>query len=115
VADGVDVADGVGAADGVGEAEERPWIVNGGRACSHRELWDLALSHLRLQLPAGTFAEWLQGTTCTGTGASGRTLVVQVRDRNAVDWLTVRLRRMVLRTLEGITGLGDLDVRFEEG
>jgi len=102
----------VGEADAV---EERPWIVNGGRACSHRELWDLALSHLRLQLPAGTFDEWLRGTTCDGTDASGRMLVVQVRDRNAVDWLTVRLRRMVLRTLEGITGLGDLDVRFEEG
>ena len=47
--------------------------------------------------------------------ASGRTLVVQVRDRCAVDWLTLRLRPMVLRTLEGVTGLGDLDVRFEEG
>jgi len=110
-----DAEDGVDEADEVGEAEERPWIVSGGRACSHRELWDLALSHLRLQLPASTFDGWLRGTTCTGTDGSGRTLVVQVRDRCAVDWLTVRLRRMVLRTLEGITGLDDLEVRFEEG
>ena len=51
----------------------------------------------------------------TRTGDTGRTLVVRVADRCAVDWLTVRLRRMVLRTLEGITGLDDLDVRFEEG
>ena len=113
--DEADAAGEVGEVGEAEEAEERPWIVNGGRACSHRELWDLALSHLRLQLPAGTFDEWLRGTTCDGTDASGRMLVVQVRDRNAVDWLTVRLRRMVLRTLEGITGLGDLDVRFEEG
>ena len=113
--DEADAAGEVGEVAEAEEAEERPWIVNGGRACSHRELWDLALSHLRLQLPAGTFDEWLRGTTCDGTDASGRMLVVQVRDRNAVDWLTVRLRRMVLRTLEGITGLGDLDVRFEEG
>jgi len=113
--DAADEADAVGAAEEVGEAEERPWIVSGGRACSHRELWDVALSHLRLQLPASTFDAWLQGTACTGMDASGRTLVVQVRDRCAVDWLTLRLRPMVLRTLEGVTGLGDLDVRFEEG
>ncbi len=101
--------------EGADAAEERPWIVSGGRACSHRELWDLALSHLRLQLPAGTFDAWLRGTICTGTGASERMLVVQVRDRCAADWLSLRLRRKALATLEGITGLDDLDVRFEEG
>lgn len=96
------------------EPEERPWVVGEGRAFSHRELWDVALSHLRLQLPRSTFETWLRASRCAGLNGTGRTLVVQVGNRYAVDWLTLRLKPLVLRTLAGITGQHDLDVRFEE-
>ncbi len=97
------------------EPEARPWIVSGGRACCHRELWDVALTHLRLQLPGSTFDNWLAGSCCSGVNGAGRTLMVQVRDRGAAEWLTARLKPKVLATLVALTGQGDLDVRFEAG
>ncbi len=100
-------------AAGAPEPEERPWSVGDGRACSHRELWDVLLAHLRLQLPRSTFETWLRESRCAGLDEA-RTLVVQVNSGYAVDWLTLRLKKLVLRTLAGITGQDDLDVRFEE-
>ena len=97
------------------EAEERQWTLPGGRACSHQELWVLALSQLRLQLPAETFDAWLARSCCTGMDDPARALVVQVRGRGGAEWVAARLKRLVLRTLVSITGQDDLDVRFEEG
>ena len=94
--------------------EERPWLTGEGRAYANRELWDVALAQLRLQLPRSTFETWLRASQCRGRDETGRTLVVQVDSSYAVDWLTRRLKPLVLRTLAGLTGLTDLDVRFEE-
>lgn len=110
-------ADAAGAGEtsaaGAPEPEERPWIVGDGRACSDRELWDVMLAHLRLQLPRSTFETWLRGSRCAGLEGE-RTLVVQVGSGYAVEWLTLRLKKMVLRTLASLTGQDGLDVRFEE-
>lgn len=100
-------------AAGAPEPEERPWRVGDGRACSDRELWDVMLAHLRLQLPRSTFETWLRGSRCAGLERE-RTLIVQVESGYAVEWLTLRLKKMVLRTLASLTGQDGLDVRFEE-
>ena len=71
------------------------------------------LAHLRLQLPRSTFETWLRGSRCAGLEGE-RTLVVQVGSGYAVEWLTLRLKKMVLRTLASLTGQDGLDVRFEE-
>jgi hypothetical protein len=45
---------------------------------------------------------------------SGQILVVQAANRYAAEWLELRLKRLVLRTLQGLVG-SPLGVRFQAG
>lgn len=66
------------------------------------ELWREVVGRLRYQLPAGTWETWVRDTQ--GIDLAGEALVVQVGNRYAAEWLNLRLRRLIDRTLEGIVG-----------
>ncbi len=72
-----------------------------------QDLWDLARAQLRLQLPRSTYETWVRDTVLLAhreDPAAGDQFVVQVGNAYARDWLTLRLRPLVVRTLRGITG-----------
>jgi DNA-binding transcriptional ArsR family regulator len=70
-------------------------------------LWETALSQLRLQLPQGTFEAWVRDLDAEW---DEDTLVVYGTPA-AVEWLGLRLSRLVEQTLEGING-APVAVRF---
>lgn len=68
---------------------------------NHSSLWDGALVELEMQMPRGTFSQWLRGTTATETETG---LIVHVRNPHAVDWLSYRLHPLIQRTVDGLVG-----------
>jgi chromosomal replication initiation ATPase DnaA len=66
----------------------------------------LAKAQLRFQMVRGAYDNWIANTQRVGVehdpqGASaGQTLVVQVANQYATEWLELRLKRLILRTLQ---------------
>ena len=75
----------------------------------HRELWEIARSHLRLQLPQSTYDTWVRDTVCVAHEDGA--FVIGVCNAYARDWLELRLRRMIKQTLASIVGHA-VDVNF---
>jgi chromosomal replication initiator protein len=74
-----------------------------------KEIWDIARSHLRLQLPRSTYETWVRDTTCLAHEDGA--FVIGVANAYAKDWLSLRLRPLIKRTLAGIVGHA-VDVSF---
>ncbi len=74
-----------------------------------QELWQAALSELRLKMARGTFDTWLKGTE--GVTLDGDTLMVAVANEFARDWLENRLISVIKRTIASLAGR-ELEVRF---
>jgi len=73
------------------------------------ELWERVAGQLRYQLPGATWETWLRDTR--GVDLAGEDLVVEVGNRYAEEWLRLRLRPLILRTLCAIAGR-ELGVAF---
>ena len=73
------------------------------------ELWEITRSQLRLQMTKGTYETWVRDTTFV-THEDGA-FVIGVPNAYAKDWLTLRLRPLIKRTLEGVVGHA-VDVTF---
>jgi hypothetical protein len=55
---------------------------------------------------------WLADTRGVGLDEAGRTLVAAVANQYAVGWLSLRLKRLVLRTLHDLLSQINFDIRF---
>jgi len=73
------------------------------------ELWERTAGQLRYQLPSSTWETWLRDTR--GVDLAGEDLVVEVGSRYAEEWLRIRLRPLIIRTLRAIAGR-ELGVAF---
>ncbi len=71
-------------------------------ACEACEVWAKARNQLRLQLPRSTFEAWVRDTTCLAHSADA--FIIAVASANAKDWLSLRLRPLLQRTLADIVG-----------
>lgn len=69
---------------------------------SAREIWDNARSQLRLQLPRSTYETWVRDTECLAHEDGA--FIIGVGNAYAKDWLSLRLRPLIKRTLTGIVG-----------
>ncbi len=69
---------------------------------SARDIWDNARSQLRLQLPRSTYETWVRDTECLAHEDGA--FVIGVGNAYAKDWLSLRLRPLIKRTLAGIVG-----------
>jgi len=74
-----------------------------------KDLWDIARSQLRLQLPRSTYETWVRDTTCLAY--EDGVFVIGVANAYAKDWLSLRLRPQIKRALAGIVGQA-VDVTF---
>jgi len=74
-----------------------------------KEIWDIARSQLRLQLPRSTYETWVRDTTCLAYEDGA--FVIGVANAYAKDWLSLRLRPLIKRALVGIIGQA-VDVTF---
>jgi chromosomal replication initiator protein len=74
-----------------------------------REIWEIARSQLRLQMTKSTYETWVRDTTCIAH--EDGTFVVAVSNAYAKDWLSLRLRPTIKRTLASIVGRA-VDVTF---
>ncbi len=74
-----------------------------------KEIWDIARSQLRLQLPRSTYETWVRDTTCLAYEDGA--FVIGVANAYAKDWLSLRLRPLIKRALVGIVGQA-VDVTF---
>ena len=74
-----------------------------------KEIWDIARSQLRLQLPRSTYETWVRDTTCLAYEDGA--FVIGVANAYAKDWLALRLRPLIKRALVGIVGQA-VDVTF---
>jgi len=73
-------------------------------------LWHRTLTELELQMTRATFDTWLRDSTCIGL-ADATTLIVQVKNQYAVEWLENRLAPVIQRTLQRLVGQ-ELGVHF---
>lgn len=67
-----------------------------------REIWEIARSQLRLQMTKSTYETWVRDTTCLAYEDSA--FVIGVPNAYAKDWLSLRLRPLIKRTLVSIVG-----------
>ena len=78
------------------------------------EVWQIALTQLRLQMTKSTYETWVRDITVAGYAwaeGSAPTFTLQAANAYARDWLALRLRPMILRTLNSIIGRA-ADVTF---
>jgi len=75
-----------------------------------RDLWHTTLQDVQLQMPQSIFDTWLRDSQVIAAGDDA--LVIEVRNRYAVDWLQTRLLETVLRPLSRLAGR-EMCVRFE--
>ncbi len=73
------------------------------------EIWEAARSQLRLQMTKGTYETWVRDTAFVAH--EDGTFVIGVPNAYAKDWLSLRLRPLVKRTLAGVAGRA-VDVTF---
>jgi chromosomal replication initiator protein len=76
---------------------------------SAREIWDIARSQLRLQLPQSTYDTWVRDTSCIAHEDGA--FVIAANNAYAREWLQLRLRRLIKQTLAHIVGRS-VDVNF---
>jgi chromosomal replication initiator protein len=76
---------------------------------SAREIWDIARSQLRLQLPQSTYDTWVRDTACIAHEDGA--FVIAATNAYAREWLQLRLRRLIKQTLVSIVGHA-VDVNF---
>lgn len=76
---------------------------------SAREIWEIARSHLRLQLPQSTYDTWVRDTACLAHEDGA--FIIGVNNAYAREWLQLRLRRLIKQTLVSIVGHA-VDVTF---
>lgn len=76
---------------------------------SPREIWDIARSQLRLQLPQSTYDTWVRDTACVAHEDGA--FVIAATNAYAREWLQLRLRRLIKQTLVSIVGHA-VDVNF---
>jgi chromosomal replication initiator protein len=76
---------------------------------SAREIWEVARSQLRLQLPQSTYDTWVRDTACLAHEDGA--FVIGVNNAYAREWLQLRLRRLIKQTLVSIVGHA-VDVTF---
>ena len=74
-----------------------------------KEIWDIARSQLRLQLPRSTYETWVRDTSCLAYEDGA--FVIGVANAYAKDWLSLRLRPLIKRALAGILGQA-VDITF---
>jgi chromosomal replication initiator protein len=74
-----------------------------------KEIWDIARSQLRLQLPRSTYETWVRDTSCLAYEDGA--FVIGVANAYAKDWLSLRLRPLIKRALVGILGQA-VDITF---
>lgn len=74
-----------------------------------REIWEITRSQLRLQMTKGTYETWVRDTACLAYEDGA--FVIGVSNAYAKDWLSLRLRPMIKRTLASIVGRA-VDVSF---
>jgi chromosomal replication initiator protein len=74
-----------------------------------KEIWDVARSQLRLQLPRSTYETWVRDTSCLAYEDGA--FVIGVANAYAKDWLSLRLRPLIKRALVGIVGQA-VDITF---
>ena len=74
-----------------------------------KEIWDIARSQLRLQLPRSTYETWVRDTSCLAYEDGA--FVIGVANAYAKDWLSLRLRPLIKRALVGIIGQA-VDITF---
>lgn len=67
-----------------------------------KEIWEIARSQLRLQMTKGTFDTWVRDTVCVAH--EDNAFVIAVPNAYARDWLSMRLRQVIKRTLTSIVG-----------
>jgi chromosomal replication initiator protein len=76
---------------------------------SPREIWETVRSHLRLQLPRSTYETWVRDTAYLAHEDGA--FIIGVGNAYAKDWLSLRLRPLIKRTLAGVAGRA-VDVTF---
>jgi len=74
-----------------------------------QDIWEIARSQLRLQMTRGTYETWVRDTVCL-THEDGA-FVIGVANAYAKDWLSLRLRPLIKRTLTSIVGHA-VDITF---
>jgi DNA-binding Lrp family transcriptional regulator len=62
-----------------------------------RRLWAKVLDEVKLQMTRATFDTWLRDTKCLGM--TDHTLIVQVKNKYAIEWLESKLYPVIQRTL----------------
>ena len=77
---------------------------------STKDLWEIALGELQLQVSKANYNTWLKGTV--GLSQDEGHFVVGVPDTFAAEWLEKRLYSLVKKTLVGLLG-EDVDVEFQ--
>jgi len=68
------------------------------------DLWRAALTELQLQMTKATFNTWLIDSCVLAQVSTLTCLIISVRNRYAQEWLTHRLRSVIVRTLSSIAG-----------
>jgi chromosomal replication initiator protein len=74
-----------------------------------KEAWEVARSQLRLQMSKGTYETWVRDTVYMAHEDGA--FVIGVPNAYAKDWLSMRLRPLIKRTLSSIVG-HSVDVTF---
>jgi chromosomal replication initiator protein len=69
---------------------------------SAKEAWDIARSQLRLQMTKSTYDTWVRDTVCLAI--EDNAFVIGCPNAYAKDWLSMRLRPLIKRTLVNILG-----------
>jgi chromosomal replication initiator protein len=79
-------------------------------AASAPQVWEAILGQLLLRVTRQNYDTWLRSTV--GLRFEGTTLVVAAANDLACDWLSTRMRSVILQALTTIAGTG-LQIRFE--
>jgi hypothetical protein len=75
-----------------------------GQLASPSDVWQAARAQLCFQMMHDTYGNWLAATRRVGLDEDGRTPRVPAANQYAVGWLSLRLKRQVLRTLHDLAG-----------
>lgn len=86
----------------------RVWLAEGERPL--RDVEDTLKYHLRLRLMRGTYEAWVRDLRLVAVGEDEVT--IRAANRQAQEWLELRLRKMLGDVLRGIVGR-EVAVRIE--
>ena len=78
------------------------YVPNQPEKLSAREVWEIARSQLRLQMTKSTYDTWVRDTSCVAH--EDNSFVIACPNAYAKDWLSLRLRPLIKRTLVSILG-----------